>query len=93
MPRGVSPGGLQIQFGRLNRLENGLRMGYQPRTLCGQTDPPTHALQQRDPCLTLQGRKLLRHGRRGEPKRGADRGHGAAMGQFPEKPEAGEIEH
>ena len=68
-------------------------MGRQPLALRGQPHAPPDPLQQLGARFPFQDRKLLGHGRRGLPKRRADRGHGAAMSQLPKQSQAGEIEH
>ncbi len=90
---GLFLGAFQILLRRHHRLQDGVGVGGQPLALRGQPHPPPDPLQQLGARFPFQDRQLLRHGGRGLTEGGADRGHGAAMGQFPEQAQAGEIEH
>ena len=68
-------------------------MGCQARPFGGQADPPPDAFQQRHTGFPLQDRELLRYSRGGEPEGGGDGGHGSAMGELAEEPQAGEVKH
>jgi hypothetical protein len=92
-----APGGLaawlQVERGRLDGRKDGLGMGRQARSFGGQAHPPPDALQQRHAGFPLQDGELLRHRRGGEAEGGGDGGHGAAMGELAEQPQAGQIKH